>query len=240
MVSRIPKNLLQPAPIAFKPPAPFARATPSSTPKKHNLKSLFYSYSPEYHLAAPAQYILSENSHPLRPKILSTLETRPREGLWIYITRAISPNVKAAKMRHAVRRLRVAVQEALKDEGLDKDGRWMASKGEEPHKLEGTLTIVLRSEGMAASWEELTRDSKKTISEVVWAAKYGDMSNSWPDPEPWGKVSQKNRNSKGDRREARGGDMTLKNRSPRTDRHEARGWEKRPERRRRSAYAPYG
>ena len=142
-----------------------------------------YSYSPKYILSQyPSSPLLDPGNILHEPSIQRQLQ-RPRVGLWWSITANTMP-AKNVIRSWAERRLKVAVQKALKRTGWDRWGRVVPREQLEDGEVErvlddmkGTLHVHTFKQVLQATGEELQREADELIG-IVERKVEGSRSTS--------------------------------------------------------------
>jgi hypothetical protein len=121
-------------------------------------------YTPQYVNFFPASQILGNPYHPLHFKVHHQVATAPHEGLRWYV----QPNLLVAGKKcirvRCERRVKVAVMEALKEGGWNKNG---FAVQEDRAELRGTLEVSATKDVLTAPWEELRSASRDLVAAVA-------------------------------------------------------------------------
>jgi hypothetical protein len=89
---------------------------------------------------------------------------REQAGIWSMVVTPLAVCSKATIRRHHARRLREAFKEALRERGLDEDGK--AIDGQAP-SLQGTLHIVAQPAITQAEASDLRKECSLIVSKIV-------------------------------------------------------------------------
>ncbi|KAJ5229092.1 hypothetical protein N7489_009800 [Penicillium chrysogenum] len=91
-------------------------------------KSLVLRYWPKCNTPPVAARYLNSPTHPLRPKIVDLCGHRERNTLWWRVSVTQLQQSKRVVRSWCARRVRIAVEQALRQQGLDKLGKPLVSE----------------------------------------------------------------------------------------------------------------
>jgi hypothetical protein len=118
--------------------------------------------------------IMYRPTHPLR----NLLEQKFREGdkttLWTYVYSAARVSKKAFIRQHHSRRIRHAIMDALKDIGLDKEGRPLVETElalrSQASPIMGCLSIIPKEPVLNAEYQDLVVAGREMMSKIRQAS----------------------------------------------------------------------
>ena len=145
---------------------------PASVSNVFNLLTCQAVWSPKYLLSMSGELILNDKQHILYLPTLHRYNTRSRDGLWWYVT-SHTIREKRVVRSWASRRLRHAIVEALRDQGLDEGGKVLAHSstdaegGPTPFALRGTLRVTAMPPLMLEKYSVVQKEAKEIISHVI-------------------------------------------------------------------------
>lgn len=121
-----------------------------------------------YHALRPLIQVntnIADNKyHPLHELVLEKLKAQDEPQLIINTTASIKKTSPKAVVRHkAVRRVREAAHQVLKEKGYGKDGKTKDGKG----SLVGTLAFWATTETVLTPWEELKEEVRGAIEKWI-------------------------------------------------------------------------
>ncbi|KAA6414150.1 MAG: hypothetical protein FRX48_02512 [Lasallia pustulata] len=125
-------------------------------------------WSPKYEPSYVASKILLEPGHVLSLPTLERYKKRVREGLWWYVTSNTITSMRCMRS-HGNRRLRVALTQALKAKGYDKNGRLLGALGNQKVgvELRGSMDIQIFKQCIDAEWKEVQKQAELVLEKIV-------------------------------------------------------------------------
>ncbi|KAL8718046.1 MAG: hypothetical protein Q9225_004782 [Loekoesia sp. 1 TL-2023] len=119
------------------------------------------------------QIILNDRTHALRPLVLSRLQSRRKEGLWIRIS-SNSIAGKATVRRWAKRRVQEAFREELNARGLNMNGMGMDRQGK---VVNGTMEVNVRQPSVQAEWKRVKARVSRVVDYVIRTGGVAEEGN---------------------------------------------------------------
>ncbi|KGO47764.1 hypothetical protein PEX1_101470 [Penicillium expansum] len=127
--------------------------------------SLVLRYWPKCNTPPVAARYLNSPTHPIRPKIVDLCGHRERNTLWWRVSVANIQQSKRAVRSWCARRVRIAIEQALRQQGLDKLGKPLVSESpSQSKKLAGTMEIYVQPPCIAQDFETVQKDAHHLIS----------------------------------------------------------------------------
>ncbi|KAL8688831.1 MAG: hypothetical protein Q9218_005358 [Villophora microphyllina] len=127
-----------------------------------------------YYHSALMIAIVSDPTHVLRNQILSRMQSRPKQGLWMCVSANGFP-AKATVRRWAKRRVKVALKEELKLRGFGADGISLAGKHRE---VKGTMNVYVKKETLTAGWSTVRAEVGRLAQGKIHRALGDVLSNT--------------------------------------------------------------
>ena len=121
----------------------------------------------KHHPPPVAARYLGAPIHPIRPKIVHMLAHRDRTTLWWRVSVNKLLSHKRVVRSWCARRVRIAFEEALKQQGLDKLGKRVSDSATLPRDFIGSMEVNIESPCVAQSFEDLQKGANKVISELM-------------------------------------------------------------------------
>jgi hypothetical protein len=154
--------------------------------------SIIMRWAPKNNMPPVASRYLNAPSHPIRPKIVHLCGHRDRNTLWWRVSVTQLQQHKRVIRSWCARRVRVAIERALKQHGLDKSGKPLVS--ESPlHKtnVTGTLDILVQLPCVTQKMDSLQEDANNLISSFL----EHEAANKVNEPQPKSNSKAKSRPS---------------------------------------------
>lgn len=130
-----------------------------------NLLLRYYSRAPIPPVAA--RYIGSP-VHPLAPKIVHLYENRDRNTLWWRVSVSPLTHLKRVVRSWCARRARIALEQALRQQGFDRQGLPIHSSScAQQERLTGALEVILRPPCVKASFETIQQDTHRLLQNIL-------------------------------------------------------------------------
>ncbi|KAJ5456467.1 hypothetical protein N7530_011741 [Penicillium desertorum] len=128
-------------------------------------KSLVLRYWPKCNTPPVAARYLNSPTHPLRPKIVDLCGHRERNTLWWRVSVTQLQQSKRVVRSWCARRVRIAVEQALRQQGLEKLGKPLVSESpSRSKKLSGTMDIYIQPPCVTQDFEVVQKDVHHLIS----------------------------------------------------------------------------
>ena len=109
-----------------------------------------------------AHYVTENPYHVLYHRYMERIAARDRNTLWISLQEPWQKFIgKAVIRKWCKKRVRVALNEALKEKGYDWEGRRIGGKG--GTGLKGSLRLIISHFVLDRSWPEIQQDAKKLV-----------------------------------------------------------------------------
>lgn len=125
-------------------------------------------YWPKCNTPPVAARYLKSPSHPIRPKIMHLCAHRDKETLWWRVSVSQLQQSKRVVRSWAARRVRIAFEQALKQQGLDKLGKPIVSDSPLQAKhLKGTMEIYIQAPCITQDFESIQKDANHLISSLL-------------------------------------------------------------------------
>jgi hypothetical protein len=122
-------------------------------------------YVPEYVNLRPGARILTSPHHPFYFKTIQQYSNAPREGLWWYVQPNVFEGDKKCLRARRGRRVKVAILEALRERGFDKNGKAIQQDGKP--SLKGSMEVLVSAFADKASWEQLKQTGRDLVNAVA-------------------------------------------------------------------------
>ncbi|CAI7605695.1 unnamed protein product [Penicillium crustosum] len=127
--------------------------------------SLVLRYWPKCHTPPVAARYVNSPTHPIRPKIVDLCAHRERNTLWWRVSVSSLQQSKRVVRSWCARRVRIAIEQALKQQGLDKLGKPLVSESSlQKRNLSGTMDIYIQPPCVAQDFETVQKDANHLIS----------------------------------------------------------------------------
>ena len=125
-------------------------------------------WSPKYEPSYVASKILSEPGHVLSLPTLERYKERVREGLWWYVTANTMTGMRCMRSR-GNRRLRIALTQALKAKGYDKNGRLLGALGDRKVgvELRGSMEVQILKQCIDAEWRKVQKQAELILEKIM-------------------------------------------------------------------------
>ena len=108
---------------------------------------------------------LNSPTHPIRPKIVDLCAHRERKTLWWRVSVSQIQQSKRVVRSWCGRRVRIAFEQALKQQGLDKLGKPLVSESpSRGKKLTGTIEIYIQPPCVTQDFEGIQKDAQHLLS----------------------------------------------------------------------------
>jgi hypothetical protein len=107
---------------------------------------------------------LNSPTHPIRPKIVDLCAHRERKTLWWRVSVSQIQQSKRVVRSWCGRRVRIAFEQALKQQGLDKLGKPLVSESPTGKKLTGTIEIYIQPPCVTQDFEGIQKDAQHLLS----------------------------------------------------------------------------
>ncbi|CAI7649996.1 unnamed protein product [Penicillium glandicola] len=121
--------------------------------------SLLLRYWPKCNTPPVASRYLNSLTHPIRPKIVDLCGHRERNTLWWRVSTSQLQQSKRVVRSWCARRVRIAVEQALKQQGFDKLGNPLVSESPlQKKKLTGTMDIYIQAPCVTQDFEGIQKD----------------------------------------------------------------------------------
>ncbi|KAJ5787805.1 hypothetical protein N7457_002795 [Penicillium paradoxum] len=125
-------------------------------------------YWPKCNTPPVAARYLNASSHPIRPKIIHLCGHRDKETLWWRVSVTQLQQSKRVIRSWAARRVRIAFEQALKQQGLDKLGKALVSDPPlQQNDLKGTMEVYIQKPCIAQDFEAIQKDASHSISSLL-------------------------------------------------------------------------
>ncbi|KGO68135.1 hypothetical protein PITC_053880 [Penicillium italicum] len=139
-----------------------------ATKFRASTNSLMLRYWPKCNTPPVAARYLNSPTHPIRPKIVDLCGHRERNTLWWRVSVANLQQSKRVVRSWCARRVRIAIEQALKQQGLDKLGNPLVSESSlQRKKLSGTMDIYVQPPCVAQDFESVQKDAHHLISMLL-------------------------------------------------------------------------
>ncbi|KAL9581195.1 MAG: hypothetical protein Q9212_004041 [Teloschistes hypoglaucus] len=132
-------------------------------------------YPNAYRPSGVMKSALGDPSHVLRLQMLSQLQSRSEQGLWLRVSANGFP-AKSTARSWAKRRILVAFKEELKIKGFGPDGMSLAGGNQD---VRGTMNVYVKQAAVTAEWRSVKAEVGKVLEAVV------NMSGTTRNQEPW-------------------------------------------------------
>ncbi|CDM27291.1 unnamed protein product [Penicillium roqueforti FM164] len=127
--------------------------------------SLVLRYWPKCNTPPVAARYLNSPTHAIRPKIVDLCGHRERNTLWWRVSVSQLQQSKRVVRSWCARRVRMAVEQALRQQGLDKLGNPLVSEAPlRRRKLSGTMDIYIQPPCVTRNLEGVQKDADHLIS----------------------------------------------------------------------------
>lgn len=149
--------------IPLQPPIAllFIMATKFGT----STSSLVLRYWPRCNTPPVAARYVNSHTHPIRPKIVDLCAHRERNTLWWRVSVSSLQQSKRVVRSWCARRVRIAIEQALRRQGLDKMGKPLVSESPlRKRNLSGTMDIYVQPPCVAQNFETVQKDADHLIS----------------------------------------------------------------------------
>ncbi|KAJ5194443.1 hypothetical protein N7491_001781 [Penicillium cf. griseofulvum] len=108
---------------------------------------------------------LNSPTHPIRPKIVDLCAHRERKTLWWRVSVSQIQQSKRVVRSWCGRRVRIAFEQALKQQGLDKLGKPLVSEcPSRGKKLTGTIEIYIQPPCVTQDFEGIQKDAHHLLT----------------------------------------------------------------------------
>ncbi|KAJ5305769.1 hypothetical protein PENANT_c015G10315 [Penicillium antarcticum] len=130
--------------------------------------SITMRWAPKNIIPPVASRYLNAPSHPIRPKIVHLCGHRDRNTLWWRVSVAQIQQHKRVVRSWCARRVRVAIEQALKQHGLDTFGKSLNSESAPGRtSVTGTLDVLIQPPCMAQKMDSLQEDANNLVSSFL-------------------------------------------------------------------------
>lgn len=157
--------------------------------------SLVVRYWPKCNTPPVAARYLNASSHPIRPKIIHLCGHRDKDTLWWRVSVTQLQQSKRVVRSWAARRVRIAFEQALRQQGLDKLGKSLNSDSSlQKNNLKGTMEVYIQKECIAQDFEAVQKDATNLLSSLLAHISTSASSSATKLPstsEPGGNLKQK-------------------------------------------------
>ncbi|KAJ5952878.1 uncharacterized protein N7479_011291 [Penicillium vulpinum] len=122
-------------------------------------------YWPKCNTPPVAARYLNVPTHPIRSKIVDLCAHRERKTLWWRVSVSQIQQSKRVVRSWCARRVRIAFEQALKQQGLDKLGKPLISESPlQEKKLSGTMDIYIQPPCVTQDFERIQKDAHHLLS----------------------------------------------------------------------------
>ncbi|CAG8018735.1 unnamed protein product [Penicillium salamii] len=104
--------------------------------------------------------------HPIRPKIVHMLAHRDKNTLWWRVSVNKLLPYKRVVRSWCARRVRIAFEEALRQQGLDRLGKRIPESSAQKN-LTGSMEIYIQVPCVVQSFEDIRKDANKVMAELM-------------------------------------------------------------------------
>lgn len=129
--------------------------------------SFLVRYWAKHNIPPIASRYMGTPFHPIRPKILHMCAHRSKDILWWRVSLSQLNASKRVVRSWCARRVRVAFEEALRQQGLDKLGRPLSDSCSRKSNLTGSMEIYIQPPCVSQSFEDIQKGANHIISELM-------------------------------------------------------------------------
>lgn len=130
-----------------------------------NLLLRYYSKAP---IPPVAARYMGSPVHPLAPKIVHLYENRDRNTLLWRVSVSRLTHLKRVVRSWCARRARIALEQALKQQGFDRQGLPIhCSSCSQQERLTGALDVTLQPPCVTASFETIQQDTHRLLQNIL-------------------------------------------------------------------------
>jgi hypothetical protein len=146
-----------------------------NVPKEHGIsgscKAFSWTFNRTHTMFLNTMGIMHRPLHPMRDLLEKRWNEADKTGLWIYVYSSTKVNRKAFIRAHHSRRIRFAIFDALKEIGLDKEGRQPLATGSEGlmsdiKPIVGSLSIYPKELVLMADYQDLVIAGRQLLSKI--------------------------------------------------------------------------